>query len=325
MKLGVWAHPMMNYPEGSGSIEKTFAAMSKAGISIYYPYACLRGDGCYKSNIINQVTQEDFLEKIVEIAPHYGIEVHPVVAFASPSMQQAELFVGHGAPKNHPIGRSACPSSEYNRQLILNIMTELMENYKIQGIHLDYMRYPNVSYSLSFPCECDSCRKYRKDHWGEDLFSGNDMKEPGKLYMELCMRAANIKNFVTQVRSATLSAGLALSMAAREYYIEFALTEGQDWVEWSRENLVDVVCPMSYSTDFKVFKAFFDEHLRLLKDGKALYYAGIGRKSDNGETKPADMIRQIEYAADNGAAGCTIFHFGAFTEEDFERLGAIKL
>ena len=172
-----------------------------------------------------------------------------------------------------------------------------------------------------FPCECEVCRSYRKRRLGEEVFSGEDMKDPGKLYIELCMRAEHIKSFIVRIRNMTLSRSLELSMAAREDYTKFALSEGQDWVEWSREGLVDVICPMSYTTNLEKFKAFADEHSRLLKGGKAKYFAGIGRKSNNGELKPNDMIEQIRYSKEKGASGCTIFHFGALTEEDLSNLG----
>lgn len=324
MKIAVWAHPMMNYSNGPENIKDDFKKMSKAGISIYYPFACLYGNGCYPSKFVNRVTQEDLLKKIIEAASEYNIEVHPIVAFASLGAHQSKPYKGYGAPDGRASGHAACPSQECNRKLILDIMLEIIQNYKIRGIHMDYMRYPNFSYSLKFPCECDACRAYRRSWWGEEVFTGEDMKDPGKLYKELTMRAEFIKGFVKEIRKLTKSEDLQLSMAARENYSRFALTEGQDWVEWSKEGLVDVISPMSYSPDFDQFKAFVDEHIRLLKNGKATYFAGIGRKSDNGEMSPHEMIRQLQYASENGVKGCTIFHFGALTDKDFGKMEELK-
>ncbi|MDD2502833.1 MAG: hypothetical protein PHG58_03100 [Clostridia bacterium] len=324
MKIAVWAHPIMSYSNEPEKIKSDFKKMSEAGIGIYYPFACLYGESCYPSRFVKQVTQGDLLQQIIETAGEYNIEVHPVVAFASLGKHQVKPFIGNGAPEGHASGHVACPSQESNCKLVYDIMMESIENYKIQGIHLDYIRYPNVSYSLKYPCECAACREYRINWFGKEVFSGEDMKDPGKLYKELTMRAEFIKGFVQKIRNLTSSAGIELSMAAREKYTHFALAEGQDWVEWSKEGLVDVISPMSYSPDFNTFKDFVDEHIQLLKNGKSIYFAGIGRNSDKGELSSGELIRQLQYASENGVKGCTIFHFGALTDEDFRRIRLLK-
>lgn len=62
----------------------------------------------------------------------------------------------------------------------------------------------------------------------------------------------------------------------------------------------------------------------MLKNSNASYFVGIGRKSDNGEMTPDEMISQMKYAYDKGLDGCTIFHFGALTDEDFEKMADFK-
>jgi uncharacterized lipoprotein YddW (UPF0748 family) len=330
MQLAVWAHPITTYLNDTGEMGNDFKKMSKAGIDIYYPFVCLYGNSCYPSKFATQVTKEDLLKKITQIASYYNIEVHPVVAFISLGADHAKSYIGHGAQGENPVGHAICPSQEANRKFVLDIVSELIENYKIKnnhpikGIHLDYMRYPNAFYSLKYPCECSACREYRKNWWGEEIFTNEDMINPGKLYKELEMRSLFVKGLVTKIRKLTASAEIELSMAAREVYSFFALAEGQDWVEWSKEGLVDVISPMSYTTDFNHFEDFVSEHSRLLKNGKATYFAGVGRKSSKGELTPDEMIRQIQYAFAKDVQGCTIFHFGALTDEDFEKITELK-
>ena len=119
--------------------------MSKAEINIYYPFACLYGKSCFPSRFVNQITKEDYLEKIIDAASEYGIEVHPIVAYATLGPDQFKPYKGHGAPEGRAGGHAACPSQESNRELVYNIMSEMIEKYSIKGIHLDYMRYPNMS------------------------------------------------------------------------------------------------------------------------------------------------------------------------------------
>ena len=46
-----------------------------------------------------------------------------------------------------------CPSNPENVKLELNAITEIVRNYKVDGIHLDYIRYPG-----SHACYCTECR-----------------------------------------------------------------------------------------------------------------------------------------------------------------------
>lgn len=323
MNLGVWGHPMMNFTKGGMEIEEAFRQMAEVNISRYYCFAGLHGKACYPSQYLEQVTERDFLDEIVHAAEKYGVEVHPVVAFSSPGNDQMDLFQGYGMKEGEDLGHAACPSSMKNQALVLDIMREVIERYPVKGIHLDYVRFPNESISLRHPCQCRHCRDYRKERLGQEVFTGDDFQDAGKLLIELQMRAKFVKGFVEQARALTSRSGLELSMAAREIYTKYAMAEGQDWVEWAKEGLVDAVNPMSYSPDFGGFQEFVEDHTMLLAGTKAAYYTGVGRNSANGEMSTDMMIKQIRFAMDKGADGCTIFHYGALTPEDFRALRSL--
>lgn len=77
---------------------------------------------------------------------------------------------------------------------------------------------------------------------------------------------------------------------------------------------------MTYTTDSTLFQQLVEAHARPLRPGKALYLEGVGRKSSAGEITPDQMIEQLEIARQQGAVGAFIFHLGALTPEDFEKL-----
>ena len=82
------------------------------------------------------------------------------------------------------------------------------------------------------------------------------MAKPGFAYMEAMMRNRFVRALVEPVRQITIAAGLRLSLAARARYLKDAVCEGQDWVEWRRDGLLDFVCPMSYNPWPERYKAF---------------------------------------------------------------------
>ena len=67
-----------------------------------------------------------------------------------------------------------CPSDPANRQLEVQSMLEVARRYPVDGLHLDYIRYPD-----GHCCYCDGCRKRFEadsrppvDQWPADCYSG---------------------------------------------------------------------------------------------------------------------------------------------------------
>ena len=57
-------------------------------------------------------------------------------------------------------------------------------------------------------------------------------------------------------------------------------------------------------------------------NGSAPVYDGIGRLSSAGELSPAEMRRQMEDGAEEGADGIALFQFRALGPEDFREIRA---
>jgi uncharacterized lipoprotein YddW (UPF0748 family) len=155
------------------------------------------------------------------------------------------------------------------------------------------------------------------------MLTAEDLKIPGILQKFLNFRGENIRSLVEQARTIVKNAGVSFSMAARANYFGSALVEGQDWVQWARDGLMDFICPMNYTTDREVHKEKLSLQMNLI-DTAVPIYDGIGRKSSAGENTTAQMIRQAEDALHLGARGVTIFKFGAMNKKDFRELGAFK-
>ena len=324
MKLAVWGHPEINFVENGMDITETLKNFERAGISIYYPFVWLHGKTCYKSEVVAEQTKEDLLQQIIDEAKKYGIEVHPVIVSFGNTGQEVTKYQGHKAPEKLNEKDWICPTGKENRNYVLKVLKELVNNYDIDGIHLDYVRYPNSSISLEYPCECKDCRTKRRELAGYEVFSKDDLTEPGKLFKELIMRNQAVRNFVIKAKEITDASNMKLTMAARARYFKDALGEGQDWVEWAKEGLIDEVNTMSYNDCFERYQRFVTDHSHLLKDTKAKYFAGIGRSSTLGVITTEEMIEQIKLADEYGADGCTIFHSRALNEKDFNELEKLK-
>jgi uncharacterized lipoprotein YddW (UPF0748 family) len=183
-----------------------------------------------------------------------------------------------------------------------------------------------------------------------DTITGDDLTVPGIIYKYIQFRNENIYQLTKKINKAVKEKGLVLSMAARTIYLgtglsvpadllvrilrtsnkeeqdwrkEAALLEGQDWIEWGREGLMDFISPMNYSTDREYHRKRLSEQMDLLGNS-AKIYDGLGRKSSFGEITAKEMVQQAEDSLKLGAKGIAIFHFNILNEEDFRELAAFK-
>jgi len=132
---------------------------------------------------------------------------------------------------------------EYTRNVIL----DLVSNYPLDGIHLDYIRYPDSHYGFAKL----AMEAYRKDvkfqdadawkQWKEDQVT-NFMKD---LY-------SNIKKISpdTQVTAAVIS------------NLEEAERYSQNWIKWLQEGYLDQAYLMEYSTSTSTI----EKHLTFLSN-----------------------------------------------------------
>lgn len=332
MKIAIWSHPLRDFPKGQEDIKVTFEKLAKGGVEIYLPF--IYGKGAEYDSKIIKGEKKDLLTPILEEAKKYEIEVHPIVLPFSGETHllgedETELSRRRYRPaeKVKTEGR-ICASWAENRERGIRITKDIMENYgnQIKGIHLDAIRYVDSGTSLTHPCLCKACRSEYKKWWSLQEFKAEDLRSPGRLYKFIKFRNENIKSLVEEIREITKQTGLQLSMAARSDYLVTALVEGQDWVEWLKEGLIDFACAMNYTTNSQKHKERVAEHLGLIEEKKrSLYYDGIGRKSSAGEITPREMIKQIEDSIELGVEGICIFHLNALGDKDFKELYSLNL
>ncbi len=122
---------------------------------------------------------------------------------------------------------------------LLNVFLDIVSNYPtLDGIHLDYVRYPSANYGYSAESKrrFNEVGKERKLTWNEWRISQvTDLVSSLKEQVQLI----NPRMMVT-------AAVMANVYEARNDY-------AQDWVSWVNNGLVDRVYPMAYAKDYYNF------------------------------------------------------------------------
>jgi len=342
----VWMH----WGDLGNSVEdvvKTFSRLRDHGFSKAFLFVKSRGDVIYPTKHEARFAMEgweggDPLEETVKVAHQMGIEVHATfVVFCegtwkgwgvpsepgywlSKHMDLVQIGRFRGPPsvpsveKLKPILRWADPAKEEVRTHEKNLILEVVENYDVDGVQLDYIRYPEEAEG----CLCNHCREVFKGLYGIDPKEIEKPNHARSLWVQ--WRAQNITSFVEELRleMRRISPETALSAAVFKDYPRCLVAVGQDWPRWVDEGLVDFICPMTYEYDLKVARYLAKNH-RAAVGGGATIYEGLGKRSSQSILSPEEVRAQAEAFKSEGANGITIFSNSALTDEDLTELDKV--
>ena len=296
------------------------------------------------NSMVFQAGNDDVLTPLLNEAKKEGVEVEPWLLPFSGSLlvgeTTEELRSRTYQPLDRPKGdldklqwrgvqkidKSLCATWPENRARAIVMLKDYIEQHgaNLTGIHMDAIRYGDVVICLAHPCHCAACRKEYDRLIGKDTLTAEELKLPGVRYKFMQFRNECIRSVVEEVRDITNKAGLRLTMAARNLFFEYTLLEGQDWPQWARDGLVDIVFVMNYSTDRAQHREHLLLHASLMKDrGRALYYDGVGKKSSMGVNTTENVVTFARDSLDAGVDGICIFHYDGMEDKDFEAIKAL--
>ncbi len=332
-----WMHPS-DLGRSKEGLDSVFSRLAKHEFSKVFLFVKLsNSDVIFPTRNPNVILtmrewEGDPLRDSIEIAHQFGIKVHPTfVVFCEgnwkgwgvPSEPGAWLSKNMGLvqydKKGEPILRWADPAKQEVRRHEADLMLEVAKNYDMDGIQLDYIRYPEEAEG----CFCDFCRTtFKQSH-------GIDPKELVQLDQNMSnwiqWRAGNITSFVEELRHEMkqLCPNAALSAAVFKDYPRCMMNVAQDWPKWVEKGIVDFVCPMTYEYDTMVARYLARNH-RCAVGNNAVIYEGIGKRSSQSILTPENVLEQAKAYKEEGANGITVFAHGSLTDEDLAELDNVE-
>lgn len=328
-KILAWSHSYLDFQGDEAAVRKEFDRARDSGIDLLFLFvhSVPREDSAWYKTTLPGFVIEDKYTRLQGIAAGSGLEIHPIVMGISdiglPKAVRDERSYASGAPGGHKRDGVLCATWEATRAGTLRIASDIIDRHRPKGVQVDFIRYWDTGVGLEWPCTCSACRKGYKEHVNRDRLTAEDLKDPGVLYKYLQFRNGIILEHLKSLRRLAKENDLEFSIAARADYSGAALVEGQDWIPWGKQGLVDFICPMNYRTDRNEHRELLAFQLEAL-GGAVPVYSGIGRKSSFGEITAAEMVRQAEDAFELGAAGICVFHFNALKAADFAALKAFR-
>lgn len=194
------------------------------------------------------------------------------------------------------------------------VVTELAQRYPIDGVHLDYARYPNegfdysrttlqqfkqaVSSSLSDAERLSATRREAVDA----LAWPNLFPEQWQTF-----RRSRLTGLVMRLRTALKTARpeAALSAAVVPDLTQAYESRLQDWRTWIEQSLIDIVCPMAYTREV----GLFEQQIAVAQElaGERRVWAGVGAY----RLSPAETLQHIAAARRLKTAGIILFSYDA--------------
>ena len=204
--------------------------------------------------------------------------------------------------------RWLCPSHPANQQLEIDAMVEVATKYDVDGIHFDYIRYPDGEH-----CFCPGCRARFEavlgrpvPHWPADT-----RKEPAIRHAWLDFRRANITKVVAAVHQAVKQQKPKLQISAAVFpnWTVDRDGVGQDWQLWCERGYLDFVCPMDYTPDLEKFASLVERQRTWA--GKVPLRPGIGLSTWPGAPDVPKLVEMVKLTRQLKTGGFTIFNYGS--------------
>ncbi|MBI3986626.1 MAG: family 10 glycosylhydrolase [Lentisphaerae bacterium] len=318
---GVWNHSGLGLIPGSW--RASCRLLSESGMTAVFPNVLWAGSAHYKSRIVPLSTPGrlygDQLQQCLDAAHAYRLEVHAWKVCWNLDNAPAS-FVDRlkkaGRLQVSSEGRTLdwlCPTNPDNIADELGAIRELLEAYAVDGLHLDYIRYPG-----SHACFCKGCKARFEQALEQTVGLWPESARNGRFSEAYAAwRAGQITAFVKAVHDEIrrINPKIRLSAAVYGNYPECAKTLGQDWGQWLDEKLVDFVCPMTYFNDPATFQLALRKHLAL-PGAKGRIYPGIGVTALESRLAPDEVIEQIGLLRDQRAAGFMLFELNRTLERE---------
>ena len=328
---GVWAHYY-----GIPNWEQTIRNLHQANFNAVFPYMCSAGVAYYPSHILpvsKKADSHDYLAEATRAGQKYGVQIHArmlVLEALFASEQTKARLAAQGRLMRTAAGETLpwlCPTNPYNREQVVGVALEIVRNYPVAGLQLDYIRYPHRDC-----CYCDYCRrKFTHDTFGASpptplpVGEGQPLKWPEDVisgaYKDAFIRwrRQQITSLVAAIAGAVKSTrpGIAVSAAVFPDWPSAQERFGQDAAAWVEQGLVDFICPMNYTADILTLAGWLRQQQELAASRVPLM-VGLGPFSDSCEFEgPQQLVDQILITRAAGAAGFVIFNYNQQFAEDY--------
>lgn len=334
---------------GPDSIDDVIATALDIGADTLFVQVNGRMEAYYRSALLPPASEAlpdfDALDYILRRAHAAGMEVHAWInAFTAGMLAERPVHPDHVLNRHpdwvtvdrngrslwdygweeaqiHVPARMLDPGLPAVQQFVVDVVLEVLDSYDIDGVHLDYVRYPSrrfgyhpesidrfaAEYGFN-PMTMEQDAAVFVSHHGRDEFHRRQEQWDD-------WRRRQVTSLVERIGHAVASRGgrhvFSVAVGADA---DDAITERlQNWPAWVERDLVDALVIMAYSADTQRVAAQVRHAVAVAQETGVPVYAGIGAYLLSGD---ADLLlRQVDAVRTAGAAGVAVFSYDTLLEQ----------
>lgn len=200
------------------------------------------------------------------------------------------------------------PAHDDFQVYFLKVVSELVSRFRIDGIHLDYIRYAGNEYDYSEAMRSKFILTYHLDPLTADR---TELKEK-KTWFEKTwadFRRNELNRFVERIGAQIKSIRPDILLSAAVWAdVNLAQNEMfQEWTEWLKRDWIDLAVPMNYAADNTLFENRIKEARGLLGDSLFSEKVVMGISMYN--QKPAAMNDKVTICKKFQLKGISFFSY----------------
>ena len=308
--------------------DETIAAAKTANMNALIIQVRKAGDAYYNSKLeprasnISGSWDYDPLAYVIDRAHSAGLEVHawvnalrmlsPAASAVDPrhvcSLHPEWIMSDSTGGINSPTGVYLDPGVPDVQEYTLKVITDLAANYDLDGVHLDYLRYPNREWGYNSVSVGRFNTRYGRSgapvpddplwsQWRRDQLTAL----VGKIYQRVSSVRPGAKVTLAAVAWGDCPSDFESGSSYRAAF--------QDWAGWLRDGILDAAIPMNYrdetdATAAEQYRGWLEGMRRWRSDRHV--YAG---QMVTGDVDSA--VAQLRASRDSGAPGTVCFSFNA--------------
>lgn len=204
------------------------------------------------------------------------------------------------------------PAHNEVKENLYRIWMDVATKYAVDGLHFDYVRYPNPQFDYSRN-SLDRFRAEMERNISEDERAAMTSRSQGdplvyattfpERYAQFQRRQVNelVERIYKGVKS--VKPGALISAAVFANDDDAARSRYQDWKTWMRQGWLDVLCPMAYTPDTETYRKQIANAMTLAAGRQV--WGGIGAYKQTAD----EAVEKIRVTRELGAQGFVLFSY----------------
>ena len=304
----VWIHPgLFSTVEtrADQQIDSLFDSYKEIGINNLFCYNAAPGENSF---------QWDYLKALITKGHQRGIKIHPIfypgyeVNLEKEMAKNPSWLIRDMDGKYLPHLNLA--NSEVRKYWVDKITSAL--KYDIDGIHLDYIRFP-ITQVYSY--DSLTCSEFKKEFDYSPLEVSHDCGS--MIWCEwIKWNAKQVTALVAEIRAALKESGKPVVLGV-DVFPDLETSKvliGQDWGDWAEKGLVDFICPMLYTNNLGLFREYVQRAIKI-SGNRCAVYPGIGVFTAHNKITKDLITKEVVISRNLGTGGMVFFSGNSFNKE----------